>query len=378
VISVGVVMPLAEQRGGGELMLLQLVAHAPRSEVRWLVIFLESGPMVKQVADLGADVEVVEAGRLRALHRYIWAVWKIARILRKHRVVITCGWMAKGHLYSSMAAMLARVPAFWYQLGTADPSFWMDFAAAKLSTNGIIVLSRAGEKAQIELCPKTKVRLVYPGVDLHRFDAKRLVAPPEMRALLKLPTDGPLVGIAGRLQRWKGIHHLIEAMPYVLTRHPNSHCVVVGGEWELERDYAATLHATIRRLGLEETVILAGQQSNVHEWMQAMDVVVHASDNEPFGIVVIEAMALAKPVVASAEGGPREIITPGVNGLTAPFGDSQAIAARILSYLDEPGRAAAIGLAARDRAGEFGVEVYARRFLAAANEFITERAEAPI
>ena len=61
-----------------------------------------------------------------------------------------------------------------------------------------------------------------------------------------------------------------------------------------------------------------------------MDVIVHASDHEPFGIVVIEAMALGKPVVAGDAAGPTEIITDGVNGLLTPYGDAAALAQRRL------------------------------------------------
>ena len=106
---------------------------------------------------------------------------------------------------------------------------------------------------------------------------------------------------------------------------------------------------------------LAGPQPDVAEWMQAMDVVVHASDREPFGIVILEAMALGKPVVAGAEGGPREIVSDGVNGLLAPFGDSDALAGAILRYLGDPDLAGAVGQAAGATAAAFTVRRFADR-----------------
>jgi len=94
-----------------------------------------------------------------------------------------------------------------------------------------------------------------------------------------------------------------------------------------------------------------------------MDVVVHASDREPFGIVVVEAMALGKPVVAGAEGGPREIITEGVDGLLAPYEDAEALARQILRYLDDPAFARRMGEAARRRARDFSPEAFVRRMI---------------
>jgi glycosyltransferase involved in cell wall biosynthesis len=102
--------------------------------------------------------------------------------------------------------------------------------------------------------------------------------------------------------------------------------------------------------------------------MHAMDVFVHTSRFEPFGMVVIEAMALGKPVVASAEGGPTEVITPGVDGLLSPYGDPQALAASILRYLDDGELRRSIGRAAALRAGNFTVQQFARQFGSAVAE----------
>ena len=126
----------------------------------------------------------------------------------------------------------------------------------------------------------------------------------------------------------------------------------------------------MRGLLLENAVRFAGFQSNVPEWMQAMDIVVHASDHEPFGIVVIEAMALGKPVVAGREGGPAEIITDGVDGLLAPHGDASALAAAICRFLDNPSLMTRCGTAARVRAADFTDENYASEVVAALHSFV--------
>jgi glycosyltransferase involved in cell wall biosynthesis len=140
--------------------------------------------------------------------------------------------------------------------------------------------------------------------------------------------------------------------------------VIVGGAHDLEPDYERYLRQAIADLGLRDHVTLAGLQRNVPQWMAAMDVVVHASDREPFGIVIIEAMALAKPVVATNAAGPTEIITPNVSGQLTAYGDAAALAAAILRYLDNPPFAATIAAAARRRALEFSTQSYARKLTA--------------
>jgi glycosyltransferase involved in cell wall biosynthesis len=99
-----------------------------------------------------------------------------------------------------------------------------------------------------------------------------------------------------------------------------------------------------------------------------MDVVVHASDQEPFGLVIVEAMALSKPVVAGDSGGPVDILEHCVNGLLSPYGDAHALARSVLRYLDDPGFARRVGLAARQRALEFSARNYAKQFVSAVRD----------
>ena len=369
-------MPLAEQRGGSEIMLRQLVEHSDPQAVRWLVIFLEHGPMVAQMERLGAQVAVVDAGRLREPQRYAAAIVRIARLARRHRAEVVVGWMVKSQLYAGPAAVLARRPAIWYQLGAPYEPGWLDRAATALPARAILAVSEASAAAQQQIRPRRALRVVHPGIELDRFDPAALATPRELRLRLGLPSDGPLIGIVGRLQHWKGIHVLVEAMTLITARHPDAHCVVVGGAHDLEPEYPAFIDARIAALGLQGAITLTGLQPNVADWMQAMDVVVHASDREPFGIVILEAMALGKPVVAGADGGPAEIIRDGIDGLFAPFGDHEALAHAVRRYLDDPEFARASGAAARTRAAQFGVQRFADETARAVMEFTVHRRRA--
>ncbi len=365
-----IVMPLGEQRGGGELMLSDLMQQGRNPGVEWLVIFLEDGPMVEQVRKLGIDARVIDSGRLREPHLFIAAVTKIASIARREQANAIVGWMWKAHLYGSLAAILAGVPSLWYQLGVPSDMNLLERIATILPGQGVVTLCKAGEQAHAQMWPSRPTRLVYPGVALERFDTSVMLAPAAARRQLGLPSDGPLIGIVGRLQQWKGMHVLVEAMPNVLQSYPDAHCVIVGGKHDLEPDYLNYLEERIAVLGLGDRVILSGLQRNVPEWMQAMDVVVHASNNEPFGIVVVEAMALGKPVVAGAAGGPTEIITDGVNGLLTPYGDAHALATAILRYLDNPEFARNVGAAAQKRALDFSTQRYAQKFIEAVCDLV--------
>jgi glycosyltransferase involved in cell wall biosynthesis len=245
------------------------------------------------------------------------------------------------------------------------PTGIFDRLATLLPSRRILTCSKAVAAAQVRLWPKRPMAIVYPPVALEQFNSETLPPMSTMRSRLGLQQDVTIVGIVGRLQQWKGIHVLIEAMPAILHAHPNTLCIVVGGVHSLEPEYPAYLARQIQTLGLDERVQLVGLKSNVSEWMQAMDVVVHASDHEPFGMVVIEAMALGKPVVAGAQGGPNEIITPGVDGLLVEYGDAKNLAVAVLRYLKDELYAQKVGRAASLRAADFSTNCYTQAFVRA-------------
>jgi glycosyltransferase involved in cell wall biosynthesis len=363
-------MPLGTALGGGEEMLRQLLVHGRGQDVEWIVVFLRDGPMVAEMRALGLDVRVVEAGRFRNVPARLRAIGKIARLAQAGGADLILGWMVAGQLTAGAAALLAGVPCVWFQVGTPRPD-WLDRAATLLPARGVIVLSRAAAAAQARVWPRRRQWLVYPGASLDAFDPKRLPAPADARSKLGLPAGGPLVGMVGRLQRWKGMHVFIAAMSRAHAERPDVRAVIVGAPHETEPGYADELRAQAHALGLDGVVTFAGFQSNVPEWMQAMDVFVHASDREPFGIVVIEAMALGKPVIAGDAGGPAEVVTDGEDGLLVPYGDDRSLARAILRYLDDHALAARLGAAARVRAAIFDDRTYAANVIAALRESVS-------
>ena len=127
-----------------------------------------------------------------------------------------------------------------------------------------------------------------------------------------------------------------------------------------EGSYEADLRAMVAEdPTLAGRVHFTGHQDDVYAWMDALDIVVHASFGEPFGLVLVEAMALGKPLVATAAGGPTEIIEHGVSGLLVPPGDSVSLADAIGRILNEPGLASSLSVGARRRADLFTEEAMA-------------------
>ena len=178
----------------------------------------------------------------------------------------------------------------------------------------------------------------------------RVPAPSGDPAPLTLPVDVPIVGIVGRLQPWKGQDRLLRAQRQLLEDGRRMHTVIVGGDAHgLSSHYAASLPALVSELGLEEAVTLTGQVSDAGPYIERMDVMVNASDPEPFGIVLLEAMARGVAVVAVATGGPLEIVEDGVSGALANSGEPDALAQALAPLLDSVALRERLALAGRER-----------------------------
>ena len=362
-MNVLLVMPRATQRGGAEQLLDILLQHTPAHGPDFTVVFLEDGPLVQEYRKAGRAVEVIEAGRLRQLSRYIATVLKLKHLIEEKRIDLVFSWMGKAHLYAGVAACWTGVRAAWYQHGNPSPTSVMDRLITLIPAAKVIACSKHTAAAQEELWPRRDTAVVYPCVDTTRFDPERLPPPPKAREVLGLPPDGPLIGIVGRLQRWKGIHIFVEAMVQVLETHPGAHGVIVGGTHDLEPDYPEVVDGLIQKHRVQDRILRVGFQKNVPLWMQSMDIIVHASEKEPFGMVVVEAMALGKPVIVADSGGPTEIIVKGYNGMRTQPGDPETLSEAILSYVRHPTLASSMAHKALSIADQFGPQVYTLKFL---------------
>ena len=188
---------------------------------------------------------------------------------------------------------------------------------------------------------------LYDGIDCDTFAPGGGGA---VRREFGIPADAPVVGIVGHLQDWKGQHLVVEAVARARTRHPDLRCLVVGGVHRRGAEYADEVRARIAALGLAGSVTLTGPRRDVAACMDAMDIVLHASVTpEPFGRVLIEAMALGRPIIAPREGGPCVIVADRETGLLVAPRDERALAEAIVDLLADPARRAAMGRAARAR-----------------------------
>lgn len=171
------------------------------------------------------------------------------------------------------------------------------------------------------------------------------------RGPLPIPEGQSTVVYVGRISAWKGPEIVVEAAALLRQRHPNARFVLAGDEFGGGAELLTKLRVLAGERGVADRVEFRPFADDVTALYREASVVVCPSVlPEPFGLVVLEAMTAGRAVVASDHGGPRELVVDGETGLLVPPGDASALAAALGALLDDPGRAAAMGRAARERA----------------------------
>lgn len=226
---------------------------------------------------------------------------------------------------------------------------------------GYICISRAVDAQQREQGGRiAPTWIVYNGLDLSEIDQP--VDGLAVRAELGLLPDDQVVGCVGRLVAWKGQEVLLRALAALTPRYPHLRGLIVGAPEHNSGDYERALRDLAAQLGIAERLVWTGYRDDVPRCLRAMDLLAHTSiEPEPFGRVLIEAMAAGVVTIGARAGAVPEIITDGVDGLTTPPGDASALAAAMARVLDQPSAAQAWRRAARATVERrFTLAAYAR------------------
>ncbi|MBI4561325.1 MAG: glycosyltransferase family 4 protein [Candidatus Rokubacteria bacterium] len=346
-VSIVIVHSSGDAHQGGTITFLRaMLGRLNEGRFRWVVIFLNGGPLVEEFRARGISVVTLNAGRVRHVVSTIGAVHRIREVLRREDISLVLSNGPKEHIYGGLAARLARVPAVWYCHGLRPDSPLIRWAAAAVPTRMILT---HGEHtlARVEKSYRAPARSIPIGIELPAGGSSGV----GVREEFGIGPEVPVVTIVGLLMRWKGQDVFLDAAAQIRACQPQARFLVVGDRpADGDAAYVAALRQQIRSLGLDRAVTFTGFRHDVQAIMAASDVVVHASTSpEPFGIVLLEAMAAARPVVATALGGPLEIVVPGETGLLVPPGEPNALAEAALFLLERPALRRAMGENGRKR-----------------------------
>ena len=366
--------------GGAELMLLTLLERIDRSRVAPILITPGEGLLTERARELGVETAIVPVspalldvarggagsrlGALSALGALPVAAVRLARAISRVKADVVVTNSAKAHVYGSLAGRLARRPVVWRIHDTMDsPDFGGSTRRLLLSIGRRIpalvltVSDSTGRPLVAGGIPRERVTTLYNGIDLTTLRAGGGDAAAGADGLAR-------VGSVGRLTPLKGHAVVIDAAALLVERGVQARFIIAGAQAREAPTHLADLRARAERLGIADRVELISPFPDLAALLGGLDVVVHASvlpDSLP--TTVIEAMALGKPVVATALGGVPELIRDTETGFLIPPDDAGRMADAVEEVLAAPERRATVGEAAYVEAtARFDVGVFVDSF----------------
>jgi glycosyltransferase involved in cell wall biosynthesis len=331
-------------------------------ELGVLVYEYDGNDAGRRFEELGGRIYTLDTGR--GIASRFRELTGLVSFFRKHRPDIVQTHVLKANLYGVIAAKLAKVPVV---IGTemtlkdTAPTRFGRFRDRLLQPlvatiidrcDSFVVTSEFIRREWYGASPSKKVEVVYPPFNLEKLRAS------QADGTGTRTRDGRTrLCYVGRLSEEKGVRTLLEAMNIVIRRKSKATLTIVGTgplEAELKRR-AAAMHAN-------GSIRFAGYCPNVFDVLKEMDVFVLPSRSEGCPIVVLEAMAMSLPVVATAVGGTPELVQAGTTGILVPPGDPEKLAAAMMDLASDRERAGALGKAGKDSAfGDFHPSRFTKR-----------------
>jgi glycosyltransferase involved in cell wall biosynthesis len=333
--------------GGTQTHILQVLRFLDRTRYRPRLFCLRSrGELIPSAQALDVEVNTFGmAGTLKSPGDLL-GLARITAALRRSRPAVVHGYLLRANFYGALAARAAGVPVVvTSKRGLHRPSGRAERFAVAVSNrlsdamtgNSPAVLDFTRE---VEPAVKEPMQMIPSGIDTDLFDPHTAG---DSRAEIGLGAR-PVVGTAITWRPRKGFRMLFEAFARILRAHPDARLVIAGeGEWAPDPAVLAD------SLGIRDAVVLLGKRTDMPRVLGTLDVFVLPSESEGMSNALLEAMAMARPCVATAVGGNPHVIGEGGSGFLVEYPDAPALAERVNALLADGALRTRVGAAARER-----------------------------
>lgn len=352
--------------GGGEHSFLDLLSHLPPP---WhaLVVVPQEGELAVELRARGISFEVVPLPSLRpwfapVIAKALFALW---RICRKHypRVIYANG--SRAALYGGLVGCLMKIPVLWHcRIADSDP--YIDSLLTRLC-NQIVANSHATSRRFREEI-KNKVKVIYNGIDLHWLKGGVLSKPEG------IGDNWKVILLIARVSRWKRHDLALNAFEKIAEIEPNAHLVCLGDKDGLDPEWWDQLRVMTSLSSFSERIHWIGQVQDIRPWLRSSSLLLLTSENEPFGRVIVEAMACGLPIIATRSGGVPEIVREGIDGILVTPGSASEVCEAVLKLLRDEGLRNSLSAAGTKRAEEFSLEKHVNQMVQVFEETLQHHA----
>jgi glycosyltransferase involved in cell wall biosynthesis len=346
---------VGEIMGGAQVVVDEILHRVDRTTTNVSVVCLGEGSWPERLRSEGFTVHVVPRTRWRDIANVRRVTKQLRTIIDDEGIDLVHASENSSLLYATLAGRWAGRPVVWHVFDPLSGATRRRELSARLLSSlrpDWIIFGTASAAPELPRPSSIPTSTVLPGVDVARCrsgDGARA------RRALGIAAEAPVIATFGRVEPAKGQIDFVRALRRVRERHPGVRGVVCGRE--LDPEYSQWVRHVCARHGLTDAVSMTGFVSDSErlDLLAAADVVVHAAHREAFGLVVAEAMAAGKAVVACATTGPRSLIDDGVSGLLVPVESVGALTAAVNGLLDDPAARSRMGAQAQIAAGRHTV-----------------------
>ena len=347
--------------GGGERVFLQL-ASGLKDRYRISVATNTGGKFSQELSKLDIQIFSVDMSRQLALK----PIRQIRDIILQSRIDLVHSQGARADFFARIAGKIADSPHILCTVAMPVEGFdvtplrkrvyrFIDQFSENYVDRYLVVSNALKQSLTLRRgISSERVVRIYNGIEVNEYQPNLKLN--NIRSEWGIPQTESLVGAIGRLVWQKGLEHLIQAAPEILAAVPDAWFLVVG-----KGPLRPNLEALASQLNISDRIIFTGFRSDIREILSTIDILVIPSLLEGFPIITLEAMAMAKPIVATQILGMNEQISDGVEGILVPPKNPKALGAAVLSLLQDRKLASRLGAAARSRVeSSFSVEKMVR------------------
>lgn len=353
-----------DQLSGAENSLLLLLRYLDRARVTPLFGGPTSGFFPEALAREGIPVFEVPFGPLRSIGGVIRSVRRLRDLIREQRIDLLHANGPQTNICAGLAGWLTRRPVIWHIRNLLYGNMWdVDRRFAGLATRLICNSDAIRERFRGSPAWDKSVTILN-AVDTREFHPGQSGEP--FRRDMAVPPGTPAVGIVGRIGLGKGHDVFVEAAARLLAGGCEAWFYIIGDTLFPEDAWRAdALRRRVKEAGFDDRIRFVGFRRDIPQVMRGLDVLVLASEAEPCGRVLFEAMASGTAIVATNSGGTPEIVRDGLEGILVPPHDLGALACAMGRLIEDPDLRARLGQGAVARAqAEFTVERHIARTLA--------------
>lgn len=358
--------------GGSFYSLLFLIKGLDKSRFAPTVVFSLPNALIPRYEAAGARVIVrpnaqpvqVSGAIGRMFSRvanfmlaFVIEPWRLSRLCRAEKFdLVHLNNSVTGNLPWMLGAWWANTPCITHERGI-NPRVSTRVRFCSRFLTRVICISDAVRGTVESLRLRGPALVTIPnGLDPAEMRVTRPAA--DIHAELGIAPDRPVIGIIGNIKPWKGQEVVIRAVALLKRTTPDVLCLLIGDFGRDDLAYRPRITQLIDELGVRDNVLVTGYRANVADYVNTLRVVIHASvDPEPFGRVLLEAMALSKPLVASRGGAAPEIVAEGTTGLLFTPGDAEDLARQVERLMGDAAERERMGRAGYERLrDQFGIE----------------------